>query len=122
MKSGIPRPFTNYRVSENGEIFNIKTGRKLKKTYNQYGYVRVTLSQNGKILSTYAHILVAKLYLRNPKALPEVNHKDGDKTNNYYKNLQWTTHQKNIKHAYDVLKIHINNPNVVKRITVLMIH
>lgn len=59
------------------------------------GYPRVNL--NG----TYAfvHQLVARTFLPNPLELPQVNHKDGVKTNNHFNNLEWVTNQGNRDHA-----------------------
>ncbi|MAO65071.1 MAG: hypothetical protein CL666_08725 [Balneola sp.] len=45
------------------------------------------------------HTLVAKHFIPNPDNKPEVNHKDGNKLNNFYKNLEWATHQENMLHA-----------------------
>lgn len=49
----------------------------------------------------YVHRLVANLYLQNKYNLPDVNHIDGNKLNNNFSNLEWTTKSDNSKHAFD---------------------
>lgn len=50
------------------------------------------------------HRLVATLFIPNPDNLSDVNHKDGDRTNNCVSNLEWVSRSDNQKHAYSVLK------------------
>lgn len=64
------------------------------------GYLSVTLYKDGKRRTFKIHRLVAQAFIPNPKQLPEVNHEDGDKTNDRETNLRWCTREYNIKHAY----------------------
>lgn len=93
------RKFTleDYEVTKNGKIINKHTGREIKQQKNGKGYYRVGI---GKKL-VFVHRLVAEKYVPNPYGLPQVNHKDGDKTNNSADNLEWVTNQKNRDHAIE---------------------
>jgi len=55
------------------------------------GYVKVTLCKNGVHTQKMIHRLVAETFIPNPNNLPQVNHKDEDKTNNHIDNLEWCT-------------------------------
>lgn len=87
--------FPGYSITESGEIFN-SDGQECVPYIESNGYLRITLGGTRK----YVHQLVAITYVPNPDNLPEVNHDDGDKMNNFYKNLEWMTHADNVKHGH----------------------
>lgn len=87
-----------YSVTEAGVVINTRTNKILKFDLNSAGYQRVTLSNNGKLLRITVHRLVALTYLGDSDLV--VNHKDGNKLNNHYTNLEWVTHSENRKHAF----------------------
>jgi hypothetical protein len=62
-------------------------------TYNGNGYRRVRVQ--GKTFKV--HRLVAEAFVPNPDRLPYVLHKDGDRENNVYTNLEWSKRQSNHK-------------------------
>lgn len=77
-------------------------GKILKQGFNHKGYPIVYLSKNGKQKTITVHRLVALTFIENPLNLPQVNHKDGIKTNNHVGNLEWCTNSYNQQHAYDI--------------------
>lgn len=89
-----------YKVSNYGRIFGSK--KELKQRLNQDGYCVVTLGKLEEKRSTFfVARLVGMLFVDGYKDDMEINHKDFCRTNNYYENLEWVTHQENIKHSHD---------------------
>lgn len=80
-----------YEVNNIGDVRNIKTGRMMTKQIDKDGYVRYGLYYDGKQHRIPAHRLVAFAFIPNPNNLPQVNHKDENKTNNCVYNLEWCT-------------------------------
>lgn len=86
---------TNFWLEDTGRLRNVKTGRWLKGGENK-GYHFYSLYFKGKQYILYTHRVVAEYFIPNPK--PEeytiVHHIDGDKNNNNYLNLEWTSPKK----------------------------
>lgn len=80
-----------YEVSDKGRVRSLKFGKEriLKPGRNPEGYLLVVLCKNGERKAYKVHRLVAKTFIPNPDNLPQVNHKDEDKTNNSVINLEW---------------------------------
>jgi len=73
-------------------------GRILKQYDNGRGYLNVSIPIDGKWTSKRVHRLVAQTFIKNPYSLPEINHKDGNKTNNNVSNIEWCTGEYNIEY------------------------
>ena len=117
-------PYENYQVSNWGRIMSLNYHRSgkpklLKPSKDKYGYKTVLLYKNGKRKMFKVHRLVSETFITNPLNLPQVNHKDENKENNFvgtpendYKdgNLEWCTNEYN--HDYGT-----HNERVAKAMT-----
>lgn len=101
-----------YKVSNLGRVQSLnrvvahkdgaihKYPSKIIRPYISKGYHYVQLHTKGSYVHKIVHRLVAEAFIPNPMNLPQVNHKDGNKANNYTSNLEWCTASENEKHAY----------------------
>lgn len=109
--------FPGYQVSNTGEIKSLKRKiahkrsgyitireRLLRYSISNAGYFCCHLTDiNGRHKMMNVHRLVALSFLGHPPVVYyQVNHKDGNKLNNVYTNLEWMTRRENSKHAVDV--------------------
>ena len=78
-----------YKISPSGRIFSTIRNKFLKSKPDNDGYLHATLSINGKMKSNTIHAFVAETFIGRRPEGKEVNHKDGKKRRNYYKNLEY---------------------------------
>jgi len=64
------------------------------------GYPFTSLTKDGVIKQPKLHRLLAEQFIPNPENLPQINHKNGIKTDFSLDNLEWCTASDNIKHAF----------------------
>ena len=102
--------YESYQVSNLGRVKNSR-GWLMKPSVNQKGYLLIHFSSNNKSKFIQLHRLVASAFLPNPENLPQVNHKDEDKTNNTVfinldgtvdgakSNLEWCDNAYNVRYS-----------------------
>lgn len=88
----------HYMVDTKGNVFSLKRKKIMTPCKSNNGYMQVHLSIDGVMKSHKIHRLVAKTFIPNPYNLPQVNHKDEDKTNNCVENLEWCTQSYNMNY------------------------
>ena len=85
------------KVSNKGNVISYRRGEPypLKVSYNNCGYQIVNVSRPPQCV----HRMVAETWLDNPNHHRDVNHINGDKSDNRVENLEWVTHSENMRHA-----------------------
>lgn len=90
-----------YYINDLGEIYNKNTGNFISKKTETDGYVRVSLMKKsgGTTYIQYHRLLMMAFKpVENMEKL-QVNHIDGNKSNNCFENLEWVTDKENKIHA-----------------------
>lgn len=82
-------------------VFNRRRERILKQKLTQEGYLAIVLQVDKQKKHISAHRCIAVTFHPNPLSLPQINHKDFDRTNNVSKNLEWGTAKYNINYTID---------------------
>lgn len=91
-----------YEVSDCGEVRNKLTGKVLKP-FDKHGYKRVRLCKDKAVFSTGIHRLVMMSFCPvDDMDKLEVDHIDGDKSNNTLSNLRWVTHEENLSNQEEI--------------------
>lgn len=81
----------NYMITKDGVVFSKKRNIIMKQRTDIDGYKTICIDGKNKKISR----LVALTYIPNPQNKPQVDHIDGNKTNNSVENLQWVTAKEN---------------------------
>lgn len=103
----------SYTISVNGIVKSLKRVIQLpngimralhekiiQSRTNNYGYLSIRLSKDGRTRTHFVHRLLAEAYIPNPNNLPQVNHINGNKLDNSLENLEWVSPSTNSVHAY----------------------
>ena len=98
-----------YQIDEFGNVYSNGKGKStcpnwnvkriIKPSLKKNGYLSIKLFKDGKRKYYLVHRLVAENYLTNELNFPQVNHKDANKINNHFTNLEWCTAKENILHS-----------------------
>lgn len=102
-----------YAVSNNGNIWSVRRYSWMKLCFNKKGYIVCGVKINGKHFNITPHREVAKHFVENYNSRLTVNHKDLNKKNNHYENLEMLTARQNINHWRKHVKKHrvqLNKP------------
>lgn len=114
-----------YKISNTGKVLSVKrilhtayhnrlhiTNERILQPYiTKNGYEIVSLNKDNKKDRYLVHRLVAEAFIPNPESLPQVNHKDENKVNNHFENLEWCTAKYNGEYSGTLRKAH----SVIKR-------
>lgn len=118
---------SKYKISSDGYVISTKyrgkegVVRKLKHSHDKDGYCIITLNHKGKKYTRKIHRLVAEAFIPNPKNLPEVNHRNGNKDKNCVDNLEWCDTLTNIYHALENdLRYRVNAEESIEEVCALL--
>lgn len=109
-----------YSVSNCGRVRSehscTRNGKIMRTRMDRYGYPVVMIQSRGRIRVRTVHGIVAEAFLGPRPFNQQVNHKNGDKTDNQPDNLEWVTPFANIKHALDVLGYRASRAEQMKKL------
>lgn len=108
--------FPSYEVSSEGRVKNSKTGRIMKINKNSKGYDQVCLRKDKQQYTKPIHRLVADTFFDGEHDGYDVNHIDGNKTNNFIGNLEWCTRKENVQHSF---RTGLKKPSRMKKVRVV---
>jgi hypothetical protein len=112
--------FDGYFAESDGRIFSgpkspihgkNHSGMYLTQGRHTKGYMCVKIRTNNISKTQFVHRLVALAWIQNPEGKKQVNHINGEKSDNRVENLEWCTAQENIRHAIETGATNTRAPN-----------
>lgn len=97
-----------YQVSDMGRVKSLKFGReKILKPQLLCGckYLAVGLYKGNKCSTKTIHRLVAMSFIDNPEQKPQIDHINGNRTDNRSDNLRWVTRLENVQNPITIDRI-----------------
>ena len=98
---GVDRWYEQYNASAKRIVKVFYPEKLFNGEVDKDGYIKVQLTKDKVRKKFFVHRLVAIAFIANVEKKPEVNHKDGIKSNNSSENLEWMTSSENTRHALD---------------------
>lgn len=99
------KEYPAYLISDKGNVRKKSNGKTLKASKKTNGYLQINLvTGDGRRKKEYVHRLVALTFIQNVNHHPEVNHIDGTRDNNDVSNLEWVTHEENMRKSPNTTK------------------
>ena len=97
----VPNTNNRYLATRDGHIYDTKLNKYVAENKHPRGWLRCHIWYNDKRITTGVHRVIAYAWLGVSELT--VNHKDGNKANNFVENLEWCTVKENNLHRYNVL-------------------
>ena len=97
--------FEGYTITDDGKVisYKMREPRVMKTWVQKSGYENIKLCKNNKTYHFLIHRLVATHFIPNPNNLPEINHKNKNRSDNRVENLEWCDRKKNLYESYETM-------------------
>lgn len=95
----------SHYIQRNGRAALLKELILKPERCKSTGYLYVNLSSGGHVQHCTVHRLIALTFIPNPDELPQVNHRDEQRTNNAVDNLEWCDQTYNTHYGACISKI-----------------
>ena len=91
-----------YAVTTLGRVWSYRKKKYMKFRIDKKEYSNVIFCKNSKRTEIRVHRLVGLAFIENLQGKPQINHKNGIKSDCRVSNLEWVTARENIQHASDM--------------------